>query len=163
MDVKTSISNTCPWYRRPAWVVLAGAITLMLAVVFYLWFVLLSPFGHKPPHGYPAIDPAREHKVFVYGTLRNPLVRWLVMGSLADPRPAVLPDYRKQGLDLAAEPGGSTEGLVFTVTAEQLRRLDRYERLGIRYERFEYTLEDGTRAWVYRRLPDYVPAKRVLR
>ncbi|MDQ2075936.1 gamma-glutamylcyclotransferase family protein [Marinimicrobium sp. ABcell2] len=154
MDTQTSNSIARPWYRRPARLVLAGLTALILVAAFYLWFVLLSPFGHQPPEGYPAIDPTREHKVFVYGTLRNPLVRLVVMGSMGDPRPATLPGYRKQGLDLAVEPGSATEGLVFIVTVEQLRRLDRYERIGIRYERFEYTLEDGTRAWVYRRLPE---------
>ena len=38
--------------------------------------------------------------------------------------------------------------------ADELSRLDRYERLGIRYERRTITLDDGTRAWVYLRLTE---------
>ena len=39
------------------------------------------------------------------------------------------------------------------------RRLDRYKRLGIRYERVEATLDDGRRVWVYQRLPLLLPAQ----
>jgi len=135
---------------------LIGCVALLLLALLYLWLVRLGPFAHQPPGGYPVIDSQGDYTVFVYGTLRYAPVRWLVMGTAANARPAVLCGYRKQGLDLVEESHGKTTGLVITVTGQQLRRLDRYERLGIRYQRMQYTLADGTRAWVYTRLSDPV-------
>lgn len=143
-----------PWTK----LVLVGVLALLLAATFYLWQVRLGPFTHEPPDTYPMVDHQSDYTVFVYGTLRYASVRWLVMGATGNPRPAVLCGYRKQGLDLVEEAGGKTKGLVLTVTGQQLRRLDRYERLGIRYQRMKYTLADGTRAWAYSRLSEPVRA-----
>lgn len=140
--------------RRWTWGLLAVSLTLLLGTALYLWLVLLSPFGYQAPENLPALDPNREHRVFVYGTLRRPLVRWLVMGDRLEPKPAVLPGYQKEALDITPDSDSQVEGLVFKVTPEQLRRLDRYERLGLRYDRFLLELEDGSRAWVYQRLPN---------
>ncbi len=132
---------------------LTGAVAGSILVgAGWLWLTLVSPFGYSPPDGLASIDEDRPHRVFVYGTLRYPVVRMVLIGRDADPRPATLPDHRRQGLDIRPDPGGRTDGLVFEVTAEDLRRLDRYERLGIRYERIEHLLTDGEPAWVYRRL-----------
>lgn len=117
------------------------------------WFTWVSSYGYQAPDGLGVIDPDREHRVFVYGTLRQPLVRRLVTGRWIDTREAILPGFVQRGLDLKARPAGRTEGEVFVVGAEALARLDRYERLGIRYERTEAMLASGERAWVYRRLP----------
>jgi len=132
------------------------ALTLLPAL--YLWWLLLSPGGYVQPPGL-GLDPVRgEQQVFVYGTLRNPLVRWLVFGHPVATEEAFLPDYRKQGLDITPAPGAGVEGELLIVESQGLRRLDRYERLGIRYQRFEAALEDGRRAWVYRRLSNLRPA-----
>ncbi|BBI61983.1 hypothetical protein HSBAA_32890 [Vreelandella sulfidaeris] len=64
----------------------------------------------------------------------------------------MLEGYQRNGLDLSPQPGSKVEGLLLRVDADELARLDRYERLGVRYERVEITLEDGSRAWVYLRL-----------
>lgn len=117
----------------------------------WLWFALLSPFGYAPPPGLAAIEEGVPHRVFAYGTLRNAVIRWLVIGRHAPTRPAALRDYRREGLDVRAQAGARTEGAVFIVDAEELRRLDRFERLGVRYERVEMRLDDGGPAWVYRR------------
>lgn len=117
-----------------------------------LWFTMFSPWGYAPPSGLPAIEANVPQRVFVYGTLRNVFVRWGVIGRHVPTEAAQLPGYRKQGLDLRAQSGASVDGEVFVVDAEQLRRLDRYERLGVRYERIERALQDGTVAWVYRRI-----------
>ncbi|TDR57405.1 gamma-glutamylcyclotransferase (GGCT)/AIG2-like uncharacterized protein YtfP [Halomonas ventosae] len=131
-----------------------GALALgtPLALAGWLWLSLLSPWTYdRPDH----LAPVQEgpHRVFVYGTLTHAPVRWLVYGRVGDPEPAVMEGYRRNDLDLEEAPGGELEGLVLTVDAGELARLDRYERLGIRYERVRQTLADGRKAWVYRRLP----------
>ncbi|MBT00797.1 MAG: hypothetical protein CMI01_19365 [Oceanospirillaceae bacterium] len=122
-----------------------------IITALYLWFTLLSPWGYSRPTHLLEV-PAGEHRVFVYGTLRYPFVRWLVIGEWIDTTPAHLAGYRKEGLDLEPDQGSLVEGETFTVERAQLLRLDRYERLGIRYERVSIELSDGSQAWVYQRL-----------
>lgn len=74
------------------------------------------------------------------------------MGDSGHPEEATLEGYQRNGLDLSPKPDSHVHGLRLRVTADQLARLDRYERLGIRYERKEKQLADGKRAWVYQRL-----------
>jgi hypothetical protein len=69
-------------------------------------------------------------------------------------QPATLPGFRKQGRNVLPQSGALTRGVVFTVSADELRRLDRYERLGVRYQRRRLPLVSGTAAWVYLRLDD---------
>ncbi|TFH86102.1 gamma-glutamylcyclotransferase [Billgrantia azerbaijanica] len=122
-----------------------------LALAAWLWWTLLSPFTYDRPDHLPPIEPG-SHAVFVYGTLRHAPVRWLVYGRVGDPQPAVLAGFRREGLDIAEAPGETVEGLVIEVDAAELARLDRYERLGLRYERVRVALAGGEEAWVYRRL-----------
>ncbi|MFY0988959.1 gamma-glutamylcyclotransferase family protein [Halomonas sp. C05BenzN] len=130
---------------------------LPLAVAGWLWLTMLSPFTYDPPDGLAPIADG-PHEVFVYGTLRSGLVRWLVTGRAGESQPAVLEDFRREGLDLAEAPGERVEGEVIEVSAGELARLDRYERLGIRYERVRLELADGREVWVYRRLPEEATA-----
>lgn len=144
---------------RKQWALrVAGATAVVLAIIaVYLWVMLVAPFGYQYPEAYyppkdsAAMEVGDPQRVFVYGTLRYRLVRGLIIRGASDPRPAVLKGYKRQGLDIQPQPGASVEGLLLTVNAGQLRRLDRYERLGVRYEREQVRLEDGTLAWVYRR------------
>lgn len=126
-----------------------GIVTLLVPV--YLWFTLLSPWGYTAPPGLTPVTPG-DHPVFVYGTLRQPWVRWLVIGRSPETRSTTLPGYRKEGLDLDKDPGSEVSGELFHVSAKELKRLDRYERLGIRYKRVEIQLADGGSAWVYLRI-----------
>ncbi len=87
-------------------------------------------------------------------TARCVLRRWVVMGRAGQAEPAVLEGFRRDGLDLTEAPGERVEGEVIVVDADELERLDRYERLGIRYERVPVRLADGRMAWVYRRMSD---------
>lgn len=133
----------------------AGVPLLALALLLpplYLWWVLFSPWGYVPPEGLPAHPEAGLQAVFVYGTLRNGLVRRIVVGRAVESAPASLPGYRKVGLDLQPAADESVPGERLVVTTSELLRLDRYERLGIRYERVQRVLADGSEAWVYRRL-----------
>jgi len=129
-----------------------GAIAVALSA--WLWFSMLSPWGYDPPPGLPPIAENEMHRVFAYGTLRQPLVRWLVIGRRAPTQSATLPDFHKQGLDVVPQAGAYTQGDVFVVDAEELQRLDRYERLGVRYQRSRLLLLSGNPAWVYQRLEE---------
>ncbi|MAL94492.1 MAG: hypothetical protein CME40_05395 [Haliea sp.] len=131
--------------------VLPLAALLLLVPPLYLWWSLLSPWGYVAPPGLPPYTEG-PHAVFVYGTLRQPLVRRVVTGRQVEGVPAVLPGYRKTGLDLSPAPGESVAGERIRVSTPELRRLDRYERLGIRYDRVRLPLADGSEAWVYRRV-----------
>ena len=132
----------------------ASLVVLSGLLVFSFWLVFLSPVGYEAPED-KGLFGEPPHKVFVYGTLTHSIVRRVVIGQSGDPRPAVLSDFRREGLSLVREEGSRTQGLLLTVDTPQLRRLDRYERLGVRYDRLQVELEDGTQAWVYiRRLTD---------
>ncbi|WP_373002274.1 gamma-glutamylcyclotransferase family protein [Marinobacter sp.] len=137
--------------RKPIRYTLATVSILLGVLIGYLWLTFASPFGYNPrPEYLPAIDEDATYSVFVYGTLKQPWVRWLVMGRAGDSEPARLPGFRKEELDIQAAAGAVTEGEVITVNADEIRALDRYERLGIRYERVELPLQNGNTAWVYR-------------
>ncbi|EHJ91771.1 gamma-glutamylcyclotransferase family protein [Vreelandella boliviensis] len=125
----------------------------LLSLAGWLWLTMLSPWFYDRPDDLPAIEQ-RTHQVFVYGTLRYAPIRLVVMGGFGAPQEAVLEGYQRSGLDLSPQPGSKVEGLLLRVDAEELARLDRYERLGVRYERMAITLDDGSRAWVYLRLPE---------
>lgn len=134
---------------RKLWIWLVSAAVLLLPV--YLWLIMLSPFFYTPPDHLSAVEE-RTHRVFAFGTLKQPWVRFLVAGHTGEAEEALLPEKRREGLNIITDPSAQTPGLVFEVSASQLTRLDRYERLGVRYERVKMTLDDGSQAWVYRRL-----------
>lgn len=142
--------NSAFW-RRVAYGIF-GAGTAVAIAGTCLWFQLLSPYGYAPPPGLAAIDTTQVHRVFAYGTLRYRPVRWLVIGDATEPRMARLSGFHADGLNVVADAAARVDGVVFEVTATGLKALDRYERLGVRYERVEMTLDDGEAAWVYRRL-----------
>ncbi|PMR75613.1 gamma-glutamylcyclotransferase family protein [Billgrantia endophytica] len=132
---------------------LAGMVALPFAVLAWLWLTMLSPFTYDRPDHLPDVDGG-PHEVFVYGTLRFAPVRWVVMGRAGETRSAILEDFRRDGLDIAEAPEEQVEGKVVVVSDRELERLDRYERLGIRYGRMNRRLADGSEAWVYQRLAD---------
>ncbi|MGR2737004.1 gamma-glutamylcyclotransferase family protein [Billgrantia sp. Q4P2] len=128
-----------------------GVLATLLAVLGWLWLTMLSPYTYDRPDHLPDIEEG-EHAVFVYGTLRFAPVRWMVMGRAGETETAVLEGVRREGLDLTEAPGERVEGEVIVVDAGELERLDRYERLGIRYQRVPMRLANGRAVWVYRRL-----------
>jgi len=129
---------------------LVALLTGLALGMGYLWLTFASSFGYNPPGNLPVVDDDTTYSVFVYGTLTKPWVRWLVMGRAGDSEPAELPGFRKEALDIKPAGGAITRGQVISVSADELRALDRYERLGVRYERVELTLKNGQSAWVYR-------------
>ncbi|MFG6137072.1 gamma-glutamylcyclotransferase family protein [Halomonas sp. B23F22_10] len=121
------------------------------AVAAWLWLTMLSPWTYeRPDHLAPIAEG--PHALFVYGTLTHAPIRWVVYGRAGEPEPASLEGYRRTGLDLVPCTPCEVKGLRLTVSAEELARLDRYERLGVRYRRVRIELADGRSAWVYRRL-----------
>ena len=132
---------------RNTLLVLTSTVILLVA---YLWLTFVSPFGYQLSDDVPQVDENASYTVFVYGTLQQPWLRWLIMGRAGSAVPAVLPGYQKQALDIQPKPGASTRGLVLTVSGKELKALDRYERLGVRYTRVKVTLENGDTAWAYR-------------
>ncbi len=139
-------------HKRIKKLLLLPALVLCLFVI-WLWYNLLSPWGYNAPEGLPAVAPTQEYRVFVYGTLTQGWVRWLVTGEQIDTQPAQLKGYYRDRLNLIPQADTHTPGQLMKVTGENLIDLDRYERLGIRYERTEMILADGQSAWVYTRLP----------
>lgn len=133
--------------------VLATILVSFMAVLFYIWFAMLSPYGYERPEALLPVDSSENHNLFVFGTLQKPWVRYFVMGRAGETEPATLRGYRREALNIEPEPGAEVEGKLLQVTPEELIRLDRYERLGLRYERVRMVLEDGTLAWVYRLMP----------
>jgi gamma-glutamylcyclotransferase (GGCT)/AIG2-like uncharacterized protein YtfP len=116
----------------------------------YLWLIFSSPFLYNPPKNLPIIEEKNTYTVFVYGTLTKPWVRWLVMGRSGEGKPAELLGFRKDKLNIIEDDKMITKGKLIKVNAYELRALDRYERLGVRYDRIEVTLKDGKSAWVYK-------------
>lgn len=126
-------------------------LAFLLLGLFVLWLKWFSPLGYQPPEGMPVIEQT-SHQVFVFGTLKSPWVRWVVMGRRGDAKPTQLQGMRREKLTIISDPEQVTHGYLIKVTAEELARLDHYERLGVRYERVKMQLVDGQEAWVYRRL-----------
>jgi gamma-glutamylcyclotransferase (GGCT)/AIG2-like uncharacterized protein YtfP len=150
---------TGPHRNKPTRRILLLRVGLMLLLALLVigswsWWTFVSPHAYSPPSSSVIATDAGDQRVFAYGTLRNPLLRLLITREQTTTTPAHLPGYRKQGLDIIKADEEITTGVVFTVTPEGLRRLDRYERLGVRYERRLLNLTDGEAAWVYQRLEE---------
>lgn len=137
--------------RSRAWLITV-LLTALLLPPLWFWHNLLSPWGYSAPAHLSPIDQTREHTLFVYGTLTHSWIRWLVTGEQIEATAATLPGFRREGLDLVADPDAVTQGEIFRVTPDDLRELDRYERLGIRYQRILLPLSSGEQAWVYTRV-----------
>lgn len=132
---------------------LFAGLLAVLVLLFWLWLTLLSPWTYQRPADLPA-QPDGPQRVFVYGTLTQAPVRWLVYGRTGNPSTGQLHGFERQGLDLRPDESAQVDGLILDVSANELMRLDRYERLGLRYERVRVKLADGQRVWVYRRLAE---------
>ncbi len=138
--------------RRKSRLIAGASVAVVVFSAGLWWSIMLNPWNFDFPEHWEPADPDVAHLVFVYGTLTLPPVRWIVKGRAGRPEPAILSGYTREGLDINADPDAEIQGLLLRVNADELRRLDRYERLGIRYERQLMRLDDGTEAWVYRRL-----------
>ncbi|MCC5958652.1 MAG: gamma-glutamylcyclotransferase [Rhodobacteraceae bacterium] len=126
-------------------------IVIIAALLAGLWFLLTRAPVYLPRLDDSAPPPPDENaRVFGFATLTNPLVRLVVLGRAAPAEPAILRGWDRNRRDLRATQDFMLKGVVFTVTPEEMIRLDRYERTGRKYRRDLMTLEDGETAWVYR-------------
>jgi hypothetical protein len=107
-----------------------------------------------------------HEKLFTYGTLQLEEVQLDTFGRKLEGRPDVLPGYRlvpiriedadfvvKSGtadhrnLKFTGNESDFVEGIVFSVTSEELEKSDSYEPEG--YERVLVQLQSGANAWIY--------------
>jgi gamma-glutamylcyclotransferase (GGCT)/AIG2-like uncharacterized protein YtfP len=134
---------------------LGAVAAIVMGLLGMIYSTQIQPGSLIPVDPIEIVVPEEPgpHRLFVYGTLRSPFVRFVVTGRARQQAPAVLPGFRRVGRDITYAPEDEVEGYVIYVSTSELRRLDRYERTGQRYERVELLLDDGTPAWVYRMLP----------
>src|SRR5829696_7161496 len=107
-----------------------------------------------------------EEHLFTYGTLQLEQVQLDTFGRKLEGKPDVLPGYRlvtirienaafvaKSGtadhrnLKFTGNQTDFVEGIVFSVTSEELEESDSYEPEG--YDRVLVQLQSGTNAWIY--------------
>ncbi len=93
--------------------------------------------------------------LFVYGTLRDNKVQKEVIGRTVKSIKDCLKGYKKSTIKIEGEyysaliPSSSftLEGLVLSVNAEELKKIDEYETNA--YKRKRIVLGGGKKAWVY--------------
>jgi gamma-glutamylcyclotransferase (GGCT)/AIG2-like uncharacterized protein YtfP len=113
-----------------------------------------------------SLEPQKTESLFSYGTLRLEDVQLDTFGRKLEGKPDVLVRYRLVMItikdeDFVTKSGSAVhrnvqftgnasdfvEGIVFSVTREELERSDAYEPEG--YERVLVQLKSGANAWVY--------------
>ena len=111
-------------------------------------------------------EPEETERLFSYGTLQTEPVQLSTFGRKLKGTPDALPGYRLQMIQITDQDfvktsgaeyhrnleftGNSTDfvdGIVFSVTEQELKQSDAYEPDG--YKRIQVKLRSGTEAWVY--------------
>lgn len=90
----------------------------------------------------------RTEHVFIYATLKNPIIRTLACGCIVSSTAATLPHYTQDGRTIHPASRSSVHGQRIVVTPTELARLDQYERVPTRYRRARTLLNDQL-VWVY--------------
>lgn len=95
-------------------------------------------------------------KLFVYGTLKNKKIRKHIFRRDTDAEPATLPNYTKRKGNLyyfvREREGDEVQGLLLTLTNDELEITDRYENVPLLYTRKEVNvIVNGKieKAWTY--------------
>lgn len=100
-------------------------------------------------------------QIFSYGTLRSKEIQMQVFNRLLTGTPDQLTGYKIKDLQIEEEfgmedyfvatpsenPSDAIDGIVFTVTNEDLAKADLFESNA--YKRIEIALKSGTTAWIY--------------
>ncbi len=104
--------------------------------------------------------------LFTYGTLRDEAVQLATFGRRLEGRPVTLVAYKLTPIEILVQdfviksvtanhrnlqhtgmPSDYVEGIVFSVTKEELEQADAYEPAG--YKRVRVQMKSGLEAWVY--------------
>jgi gamma-glutamylcyclotransferase (GGCT)/AIG2-like uncharacterized protein YtfP len=112
------------------------------------------------------LEQQKTESLFSYGTLRLEDVQLATFGRKLEGKPDVLVGYRlvmitikdedfveksrsaeHRNLQFTGNSSDFVEGIVFSVTTEELESSDAYEPEG--YERVLVQLKSGTNAWIY--------------
>jgi len=95
----------------------------------------------------------KEHSLFVYGTLRNEMIRYFACLCLVAETPTRLTGYKKDGLNIIPSEQHYVIGSLITVSSEELKRIDEYENTPERYTR-ETIMINEEKHWVYLKTND---------
>ncbi len=93
--------------------------------------------------------------LFVYGTLKSPMIQKAVFKRTAPKDPDILEGYKKSTFNIrnfscpviVSDPNCCVHGLSIKVTEEELRLIDKYETGA--YRRKKVMLKSGNESWVY--------------
>lgn len=96
-------------------------------------------------------------KLFVYGTLKDPDIQEKIIGRTVEGFLDVLENYKKSEIEIhgkiypIVEPDSNSlvEGLVISVTLEELNLIDEYETEA--YKRKKVTLKSRELVWTYQK------------
>lgn len=84
----------------------------------------------------------RTEKLFVYGTLMNPVIRTYACGCFVGGTPATLQGFRKVERNIVPDPYSVVAGQLLTLSKRELRVIDRYERTPTYYRRESIQIGD---------------------
>ena len=96
-----------------------------------------------------------NQRLFVYGTLREKSTQRSIIGRITECKDDVLLNYRKSRMKVEGKfypvalpsKGDSINGLVISLSADDIRKIDRYETSA--YKRVRVKLKSGNTAFVY--------------
>jgi gamma-glutamylcyclotransferase (GGCT)/AIG2-like uncharacterized protein YtfP len=113
-------------------------LAIVVSVIFFVggWLITL-----------PQAEPT-DHSVFVYGTLKYPVIRNVICLCRSETQDVVLVDYKKAGLNIVPEPGSEVVGKIIHVSDAELARLDWYENVPDKYRR-DTIMIDNKEYFVY--------------
>lgn len=96
----------------------------------------------------PTNEPNRTESVFAYGTLLHPTIRMFACRCRTVAEPATLDGFVRDGRNILPTENGSVNGFLLRVTPNELRNLDRYERVPEKYVRIRVEVNEATH-WAY--------------
>lgn len=98
-----------------------------------------------------AYTSERDERVFVYGTLTNPITRTYACQCFVALEPTTIDGYAKTYRNLIRAENSRVRGGIIMVNDRELANLDRYENVPDEYIRERFIIKD-TPAWVYRKV-----------
>ena len=91
-----------------------------------------------------------NEKLFVYGTLKNPLVRFYACRCVTQAIPYTLSGYKYEKRNIYEKPNTKVTGYLLSVTSVELKRFDTYEKSPDKYQRKSLDIM-GEKVWVYKK------------